>query len=187
MALKAGYKGVKNSLVSFIESLVGSKVIKSIGDGLSLSDAGELELDIGDGLEIDASDELVVKIGSGLAFDENGAIEVDSTGGLDYSNTEQDTGLKWLDGRSIYQKTWSKTSIDNIPNNGKLWITTDFSDIDLVIQAIAAGAALSEEKTSCEGGCSLNAVLSSSGVTLFSQPSVDAMHVTLWYIKKPSV
>lgn len=27
------------------------------------------------------------------------------TGGLDYSTEEQDTGLKWIDGSAIYQKT----------------------------------------------------------------------------------
>lgn len=26
-------------------------------------------------------------------------------GGIDYSTTEQDTGLKWIDGRTVYQKT----------------------------------------------------------------------------------
>jgi len=28
-----------------------------------------------------------------------------SGGGIDYSTEEQDTGLKWIDGRTIYQKT----------------------------------------------------------------------------------
>lgn len=113
MALKAGYKGVKNSLISFVESLVGSKVIKSIGDGLSLSEAGELEVnigdglsaseagelevDIGDGLEIDESNKLSVKIGTGLSFDDNGALEADAVGG-GYDlvpGTNIDTGYKF--------------------------------------------------------------------------------------------
>ena len=29
-----------------------------------------------------------------------------SGGGIDYSTTEQDTGLKWIDGRPIYQRTY---------------------------------------------------------------------------------
>ena len=28
-------------------------------------------------------------------------------GGIDYSTEEQDTGIKWLDGRKIYQKTYN--------------------------------------------------------------------------------
>lgn len=31
-------------------------------------------------------------------------------GGIDYSITEQDTGIKWIDGRSIYQKTYHLTN-----------------------------------------------------------------------------
>lgn len=31
-------------------------------------------------------------------------------GGVDYSLTEQDTGLKWIDGKSIYQTTFSFTA-----------------------------------------------------------------------------
>lgn len=40
-----------------------------------------------------------------------------SGGGVDYSTTEQDTGLKWTDGKDIYQKSYEYTSIsggDNI-------------------------------------------------------------------------
>lgn len=29
-----------------------------------------------------------------------------SSGGVDYSTTEQNTGLKWIDGKPIYQKTY---------------------------------------------------------------------------------
>lgn len=33
-----------------------------------------------------------------------------SGGGIDYSTTEQDTGLKWIDGKPIYQKTFNITA-----------------------------------------------------------------------------
>lgn len=42
MALKAGYYGIKKVLIDKINSLAGAVVIKSIGDGLDLSEAGEL-------------------------------------------------------------------------------------------------------------------------------------------------
>lgn len=35
-------------------------------------------------------------------------------GGISYSTEEQDTGLKWIDGKSIYQKT---LFIENAPSN----------------------------------------------------------------------
>lgn len=46
MALKAGYKGIKKNVLDTLMSLVGAKVIKTIGNGLSLSDAGALAADI---------------------------------------------------------------------------------------------------------------------------------------------
>ena len=46
MALKAGYKGVKKSFVDKLSALLTAKVIESIGNGLSLSEQGELAADI---------------------------------------------------------------------------------------------------------------------------------------------
>lgn len=43
-------------------------------------------------------------------------------GGIDYSTTEQNTGLKWIDGKDIYQKSFSLTS----PSDGT---STDIIDI----------------------------------------------------------
>lgn len=54
-----------------------------------------------------------------------GTFEEPQGGGVDYSLTEQDTGLKWIDGKTIYQTTFSFTAtlgppdwvqIGNIPN-----------------------------------------------------------------------
>ena len=90
MALKAGYYGVKKAILGTINSLAGALVIKSLGEGLELSDAGELSCT--------------------------------STGGVDYSTTEQDTGLKWVDGKDIYQKTYM---VD---------LTSDSLNVDLDIE-----------------------------------------------------
>lgn len=35
---------------------------------------------------------------------------------IDYSTTEQDTGIKWIDGKPVYQKVYYKTSIGTFPN-----------------------------------------------------------------------
>lgn len=75
MALRAGYYGIKNALLKKLQGLSDALVIKSIGEGLNLSAAGELSNT--------------------------------STGGLDYSTTEQNTGLKWYDGKDIYCKTFT--------------------------------------------------------------------------------
>ena len=46
MALKAGYKGVKKSFVDKLSALLSAKIIESIGNGLSLSEQGELAAEI---------------------------------------------------------------------------------------------------------------------------------------------
>lgn len=57
-------------------------------------------------------------------------------GGLDYSTTEQNTGLKWIDGKPIYQKTLqfvandtlvniADLSIDNVVDYKGLWRSTN--------------------------------------------------------------
>lgn len=46
MALKAGYKGVKKSFIDRLSTLLTAKVIKSIGNGLSLSEQGALAAEI---------------------------------------------------------------------------------------------------------------------------------------------
>ena len=59
-----------------------------------------------------------------------------SGGGVDYSTTEQNTGLKWVDGKPIYQKTIELTTndtwvsltslnIDNIVDYEGLWKAAD--------------------------------------------------------------
>lgn len=66
----------------------------------------------------------------GNVIQPNGA----SGGGINYSTTEQDTGLTWIDGKKIYQKTYSLTLTNNNPQTqtgyyeGSYWdglVTTD--------------------------------------------------------------
>lgn len=53
-------------------------------------------------------------------------------GGVDYSTTEQDTGLKWLDGRTIYQKTY-------VFNDGNFGMDFTFTDSALINCSIIRG------------------------------------------------
>lgn len=46
MALKAGYIGVKKSMLGLINKLATSKLIKTVGDGLTLTSAGTLKANI---------------------------------------------------------------------------------------------------------------------------------------------
>ena len=96
MALKAGYYGVKKAILGTINSLAGALVIKSLGDGLELSESGELSCT--------------------------------ATGGVDYSTDEQDTGLKWTDGRTVYQKT---INFGSLPNASTKKVSHGITNIDV--------------------------------------------------------
>lgn len=47
-----------------------------------------------------------------------------SGGGVDYSTTEQNTGLKWIDGKPIYQKTFNLTFSSN-------FMTVDLTSLNI--------------------------------------------------------
>lgn len=54
-------------------------------------------------------------------------------GGISYSTTEQDTGLKWIDGKPIYQKTFSETTC---PDNSAVTVASLSSlNIENVVDA----------------------------------------------------
>ena len=51
-----------------------------------------------------------VKIGTGISVEEDGTISASSGGGVGYSTTEVNTGLKWTDGKDIYKRTFMNVS-----------------------------------------------------------------------------
>lgn len=58
-------------------------------------------------------------------------ISVIGGGGVDYSTSEQDTGLKWIDGKPIYQRTFLNTS-------NQQWVDISGLNIDGVINRFGA-------------------------------------------------
>lgn len=51
-------------------------------------------------------------------------------GGVDYSLSEQDTGLKWIDGKTIYQKT---IDFGSMPVGQEKDVAHDINDLDFVL------------------------------------------------------
>lgn len=62
---------------------------------------------------------------------------------LSYSTTEQNTGMKWLDGKSIYQKSFN---IGSLPNTSTKNVSVDVADIYEVIRL--GGIAITANKYS---------------------------------------
>lgn len=94
MALRAGYVGVKKSLLGVINSLAGAKVVKSIGDGLKLTAAGKLSADINTETMEFKSGKLSAKATS-----------------INYDTDEVATGNKWIDDKDIYVKVLTGVGI----------------------------------------------------------------------------
>ena len=106
MALKAGYKGVKKTLIDAIKNLSGAVVIKTVGDGLNLTNAGKLNVKAATASAIGG-----VKVGAGLSIN-NGVLSAD-TQSLVFSTSEFDTGWKWIDGKTIYGKVFNNQTLPN--------------------------------------------------------------------------
>lgn len=107
MALKAGYIGIKKSMLGLINSLASAKLIKSFGDGLNLTNAGKLNMTPATASKIGG-----VKVGDGLAIND-GVLSCTVTGGFDFSTSEFDTGQKWIDGKTIYGKVFNNQTLPN--------------------------------------------------------------------------
>lgn len=124
MALKAGYKGIKKNVLDSLLTLLGSVVIKEIGDGLTLDSDGELSADIND-------------VGDGLTLSESGTASVD---------IDTDT-MEFTEGGKLKAKITSGFSMEQIYNgNGEPAATgadvslisdKHFSDYDLIILDIS--------------------------------------------------
>lgn len=56
-------------------------------------------------------------------------------GGINYSTSEQDTGLKWIDGKKVYQKTFDCSTLPSSKNQS-LDILHGISNLDTVISIV---------------------------------------------------
>lgn len=65
MALRAGYIGIKKTMLGVINSLSDAKIIKSVTGGLKLTSAGALSVNYGKGLKVEGGK----LIGTGGAFE----------------------------------------------------------------------------------------------------------------------
>ena len=96
MALRAGYYGLKNSVKRSLEKLAsdmsGVKIIKTIGDGLSLSDQGALAANIDTDTMEFKDHKLAAKVGSAVTIDDLISAAITTTGEftLDHDFTDYD-------------------------------------------------------------------------------------------------
>ena len=180
MALRAGYYGLKMSVKRTLEKLAqdasGMKIIKSFGDGLNLTQAGKLNMTAATASKIGG-----VKVGEGLDIND-GVLSVTVTGGTDYSETEVDTGIKWIDGKTIYAKSYFKDS--SIPATNTSFDT--IADLDNLIDAkgsVTIGTnTLSISFKASSSGC-FPQIMSGGNVTLSYTGTISKFNLTIYYTK----
>lgn len=133
MALKAGYIGIKKSMLGLINSLGSAKLIKSFGDGLNLTSAGKLNLTAASASKMGG-----VKVGEGLSI-ENGVLSA-SGGGLVYEEEKNKAGS--LNGMMYYtqliQFYKDGAAAPGWTNTGSQWTNENFAagDIDLILRYV---------------------------------------------------
>lgn len=96
MALKAGYVGIKKTMIGLINSLSSAKIIKSFGDGLDLTSDGELNLTAASASKIGG-----IKVGEGLSIEDGVLSRIGGDGAAIVLDTKFDTG-KTYNGKKVY-------------------------------------------------------------------------------------
>ena len=107
-----------------------------------------------------------------------------SGGGVNYSTTEQDTGLKWIDGRTIYQRTFVEHR-DSISTGWNSLYSATWHEVH---NKIAINhAAIYEKWDEVYSGFLMEFYKDDSTPNFYSPFSLNDsgdFKVTIWYIKK---
>lgn len=129
-----------------------------------------------------AGDQDKVLTGAGTWVDQ-------SSGGVNYSTIEQDTGLKWIDGRAIYQRTYQNIALNHNSWTNNILGTSAIEIINYSGKIAISGTSrpycqldyfrsTAEWCTSC---------VNSAGEDINILCNIDAteqvLFITIWYLK----
>lgn len=97
---------------------------------------------------------------------------------IDYSLTEQNTGVKWVDGKAVYQRTFE---LDYDEQSGHNWIICPTTGINNVMRVEAVDTA----NKRCLGGIDgVNITSDKIDDTWYFVVDTFFKYVTFWYTKK---
>ncbi len=103
-------------------------------------------------------------------------------GGVDYSTSEQDTGLKWVDGKPIYQRTFTR-SVNSIATG---WQVTYVDWGDMVGTKVLKSEVIYERYNRVYSGFLMQFYFDDSSPSLYSPFALNesgTLYVTVWYTK----
>lgn len=183
MALRSGYYGLKNATKKILEKLAadtaGMKIIKSFGDGLSLSNAGKLNTTAATANKLGT-----IKVGQGLSI-ENGVLSVDSSGGgMIYSTTEVATGEKWYDDSDIYTRTFIFESAKSISDGQWNNMNIEATGVRQIISGELWGTDGSSHLKVGRGGLAAFGVNTSGNFEIYSRMGGTATGFMVRYVKE---
>ena len=112
-----------------------------------------------------------------------------ASGGVDYSTNEQDTGLKWIDGRTIYQRTYQNIALNHGSWTNGILGTSSIEILDYSGKIAISGTSrpycqldyyrsTAEWCTSC-----INAAGEDINVLCNIDASEQVLFITIWYLK----
>lgn len=112
-------------------------------------------------------------------------------GGINYSTDEQDTGLTWINGSHVYQKT---ISMGTLPNNSTITIPHGISGLNVIIHMYGSanssqsGYTIPLEDLDAQAGINSAIRLYANNTNLYittkaDQSTYDTCYVTMCYTK----
>ena len=113
MALKAGYIGVKKSMLGLINSISSAKIIKTIGNGLKLTSAGTLSADIDTNTLEFKNGKLAAK-SKGIVYDVSEEITSQVIGSYKDSSGEKELKRAYVTFSSVTPGNWNRKSVSDL-------------------------------------------------------------------------
>ena len=127
--------------------------------------------------------------GTEIAEIDGTKIYAPSSGGLDYSTSEQDTGIKWIDGKEIYQKTIDLGVFERTVGQAAhayYSITGIYRIIDYRIIGIKSGQSMLIPSVNYQSNlANVCAVVRTGDCEIYTDVYIDTYHgyLTLYYTK----
>ena len=182
LTLAPGYTDIGNEVGDCVECIPTTFWANSLIDGLnnSLDNNGKIK------------PEAVPNVIAAIKEKSITADKIDFTTmpGNKYTTTEQDTGMKWIDGRTIYQKTFS---MGGLKAAGKTVVPHGINNLDMVInirgiaKEYSIGATINLPHAADQQAYTVTVYADNSNIniqTYADQSGYKTSFVTIQYVKK---
>ena len=144
--------------------------------------------EMGSDVSVTAEYESGIKLASITVDDETTDIYV-PTSGINYSTSEQDTGVKWIDGKAIYQKT---IEYGTLPDSTFKSVDHNISNMDMLIKyeciAKSTGGYLTTNNPADAFTAQIQTTINDTQITIWAGKNRSGFtaYITMYYTKSAS-